>query len=246
MVDAPEQVQAWHASRTFWVRHFWLPLLAAVVVLSALEQTTLDLWLADQWFALEGGQWAWRNSWASYQLIHHHGKQFIIALGGIALSLAVLGFFIPRWRAWRAPMFYLFTTMGLVPAAIAFFKRVSPVHCPWDLGRYGGNLPYVRTFDHHFTLTSLGHCFPSGHASAGFILLAMYFAALPFVRSPARFLLPGFVVGWIFALGQQSRGGHFLSHDLWTLAICWFGALGMFLLFRPETWHPSSAKPQPL
>jgi membrane-associated PAP2 superfamily phosphatase len=134
-------------------------------------------------------------------------------------------------------MFYLFTTMSVVPALIASFKHISPVDCPWDLARYGGDLPYVRTFAHHFGPTELGHCFPAGHASGGFILLAMYFAALPFVRSPARFLLPGLLIGWIFALGQQSRGAHFLSHDLWTLALCWFGALGMFLLFRPTRWY---------
>ncbi len=237
MADSASPAATWRTSRTFWTRHFWWPLLAAITILFLLEQTTIDLWLADRWYALEGGQWAWRNHWISYELIHHHGKQLIIAIGLAALSLAILSFFRQRLRAWRAPMFYLFTTMAVVPALIASFKHISPVDCPWDLSRYGGDLPYVRTFDHHLAVTSMGHCFPAGHASGGFILLAMYFAALPFVRRPARFLLPGLVIGWTFALGQQSRGAHFLSHDLWTLALCWFGALGMFLLFRPSRWH---------
>lgn len=232
----------WRAGRTFWLNHFWLPLLLATAVLFLMEQTRLDLWLADQWYALEGGQWAWRNSWISYELIHHHGKQLIIAIGLGALSLAILSFIRPRWRSWRAPMFYLFTTMAVVPALIASFKHISPVDCPWDLSRYGGDLPYVRTFAHSFGPTELGHCFPAGHASGGFILLALYFAALPFVRKPAPFLLPGVLVGWTFALGQQSRGAHFLSHDLWTLSLCWFGALGMFLLFRPSRWHQPAVK----
>ena len=55
------------------------------------------------------------------------------------------------------------------------------------------------------------------------------------------FLLPGMVIGFTFALGQQARGAHFISHDLWTLSLCWFGALGLFLLFQPHRWwHPDS------
>ncbi|HET6591419.1 MAG TPA: hypothetical protein VFG48_00750, partial [Xanthomonadales bacterium] len=45
----------------------------------------------------------------------------------------------------------------------------------------------------------------------------------------------------VIALGQQARGAHFLSHDLWTLSWCWFGALGLFLLFRPGRWPGSIA-----
>lgn len=231
----------WQSSNRFWVWHFWLPLLLASAALFFMEHSSVDLWLADQWYALQGGQWAWRSHWVSYELIHHHGKQMIIAIGLSALGLIVLSFFRPGLRNWRAPMSYLLTTMAVVPASIASFKKFSPVDCPWSLLRYGGELPYIRTFEHSFGVTDMGRCFPSGHASGGFILLAMYFAALPFVKNPARFLLPGLIAGWIFALGQQSRGAHFLSHDVWTLSICWFGALGMFLLFQPSRW-PGSIK----
>ena len=72
-------------------------------------------------------------------------------------------------------------------------------------------------------------------------LLALYFATFLYFRRPALMLLPGLVVGWVFALGQQARGAHFLSHDLWSLTVCWFGALGMFLAFRPERWPTPGA-----
>jgi membrane-associated PAP2 superfamily phosphatase len=37
-------------------------------------------------------------------------------------------------------------------------------------------------------------------------------------------------VGLIFGISQQLRGAHFISHDLWTLAICWFFSLTIFKL----------------
>jgi membrane-associated PAP2 superfamily phosphatase len=245
MVQINQISTQWRPEKGFWAWHLWLPLFVAFACLYGIEQTSLDVLLADQWFALEGGKWAWRDSWVSYELIHHHGKQLIIAIGLTALSLIVASFLWPRVRYWRMPMSYLLTTMAAVPAAIAYFKHISPMDCPWNLIQYGGDQPYLRNFDHSFVSTHLGNCFPAGHASGGFILLAMYFAALPFVKRPARFLIPGLLVGWVFAIGQQSRGAHFISHDLWTLTICWFGALALFLAFRPATWPRATTVSMP-
>lgn len=210
-----------------------LPLAAALVMLTLLELTGTDLWLADRWFALEGGHWSWRNHWVTYDLIHHHGKQVVI---GTALSvsvLLVLGHLVPGLRRWRSPAAYLLTCLLLLPALIAFSKHFSQVPCPWDLARYGSELPYRHNLAYPLAFGQAGHCFPSGHASGGFALLAMYFAALGNTVRPCVFLAPGLLLGGTFALGQQARGAHFLSHDLWTLSLCWFGALLLFALCKP-------------
>ena len=232
----------WRPDARFWLLHLALPMALAIVALTALERTTADLWLADRWFALEGRHWAWRDHWLAYDVIHHHGKQAIIALGLMLLASIALGFRNPRLGRWRRPMAYLLTSMALLPAVIASSKRLSPVPCPWDLSRYGGESVYQRTFEYAAGPTGVGHCFPSGHASGGFALLALYFATLLYARRPALMLLPGLLTGWVFALGQQARGAHFLSHDLWSLALCWFAALGLFLLFRPQRWPAPAAR----
>ena len=226
----------WRPDKRFWVSHFWLPLVFAGVSMYVMQHSNLDLWLADRWYAFGGHQWAWRNSRVSNNLIHYHGKQGIIAFGVLLIAVIVLSYFRQGLRLWRMPASYLLTTMTLVPGVIAVLKNLNTATCPWDLSRYGGELPYLHTLDYQFGLVEAGRCFPSGHASGGFALLAIYFAGLMFVKRPAWLLLPGFLVGTVFALGQQSRGAHFLSHDIWTLSICWFGALGLFLLFQPGGW----------
>lgn len=237
MTPPKQSITGWQPGPRFFAWHFGLSLVFASIALYLLENSSLDLWLADQWYALQGGQWAWRNHWLSYDLIHHYGKKVIQLIGLLALVLIFLSYYRPRLRNFRAPTAYVLMTMALVPAAIASFKRISPVPCPWDIQRYGGELPYLPTFDYQFAATTAGHCFPSGHASGGFILFALYFASLPYTRKPIlKYLLPGIVVGWTFALGQQSRGAHFLSHDVWTMSICWLSALGLFLLLRPAGW----------
>jgi membrane-associated PAP2 superfamily phosphatase len=245
MISDPVQCRPWRPDRRFWLIHLVLPLAAAAAMLTLLEHTSLDLWLADHWYALEGGAWAWRDHWLAYDVIHHHGKQMLIALGLVLLLLITLSFRVTRLREARMPMVYLLTSMAVLPAAIASSKRWSPVPCPWDLIAYGGDATYRHSFAYTFGAAQSGHCFPAGHAAGGFALLAVYFAAFLYARRPALFLLPGLIVGTVFALGQQARGAHFLSHDLWTLSLCWFGALGLFLLFRPQRWPGPVARTAP-
>lgn len=220
--------------RLFWVTHGAVPFCIAVVLLWALEHSALDLWFADRWFAWEGGWWALRNHWVTIDLIHHHGKQLIISIAVSVIALLLLGLHFEAPARWRRPLAYLLICLLLIPAGIAFGKRFSTVPCPWDLARYGGSLVYQHSLEYAPAYRQGGHCFPSGHASGGFALLAVYFAGIGRVRRPAWLLLPGVVIGGIFALGQQARGAHFLSHDLWTLSICWFGALWVFALYRPD------------
>ena len=47
-------------------------------------------------------------------------------------------------------------------------------------------------------------------------------------------IVPGLVDGTGFGVAQQLRGAHFLSHDLWTAAICWFTAVAGFFVAGPR------------
>lgn len=227
---SPEQ---WRPGQQFFKDHVLIPLVIIGFALVLLEHSGVDLWLADRWFAWEGEQWSLRHHWLTYDVIHHHGKQFIILLG-----LSLLGAFAASWRVsrlrlWRWPLGYALVCMTVLPATIAYLKKINTVACPWDLARYGGEQVYLHNFEHELIQYTGGGCFPSGHASGGYALLALYFAALAYTRNAWLLLLPGLLIGTVFALGQQARGAHFLSHDLWTLAICWFGSVLLFLIMRP-------------
>jgi membrane-associated PAP2 superfamily phosphatase len=84
-------------------------------------------------------------------------------------------------------------------------------------------------------------------------LLGLYFVARARrVRRPVLWLLPGLVLGSLYALGQHARGAHFLSHDLWAAAVCWLVALGLASAFGEDrlasrepggspAWAPASS-----
>jgi len=50
----------------------------------------------------------------------------------------------------------------------------------------------------------------------------------------------GILSGLIFGLTQQFRGAHFASHDLWSLAICWYISALMYTFFSKFESHPRS------
>lgn len=161
-MTADKGATPWQADARFWATHLAVPLVVAVAVLTLLERSATDLWQADRWFALEGHRWALRDHWLTYDVIHHHGKQAIIGFGLVLLTLIGLSFRSARLKNWRMPLYYLLTSMVLLPALITRAKRYSPVPCPWDLTRYGGGVDYQHTFSYAPGITDFGHCFPSG------------------------------------------------------------------------------------
>jgi len=44
-------------------------------------------------------------------------------------------------------------------------------------------------------------------------------------------LSAGLLAGFIFGINQEIRGAHFFSHDVFSLAICWFSSLLLFMVF---------------
>jgi len=100
--------------------------------------------------------------------------------------------------------------------------------CPWDLVHYGGDRSYHSLLDFSGYARAKGRCFPAGHASAAYAWFGFYFFALryfPRYRWPVLGLVIMF--GLVFGIGQQLRGAHFLSHDLWTAWLCWITAASM-------------------
>ncbi len=228
----------------YWLFHLWLPLLPMVGILYLFEHSALDITLADYWYQMEGGSWALRNHWFTYNIMHHWGKMLIIAMGITLMSLYILSWKLRRLRQWRWSLHFSFIAMILVPVIIASMKRLSGVPCPWSLSEFGGTLAYLHSYQHWISQAA-GHCFPAAHASSGFGLLALYFGFSPFMAKK-RFwlLLPGLAIGFSFGLAQQLRGAHFISHDLWSLSIAWF----VLLLLQTIAWRfiPPTGPSEPM
>lgn len=143
------------------------------------------------------------------------------------------------WRdsltAWRRPLGYLALSVLVSTALVAAIKAGSNMDCPWDIDGLGGSRPHLGLFETRPDALPDASCFPAGHASGGYAWMALYFFFL-MTRPHLRWhgLAIGIGTGAVFGIAQQLRGAHFLSHDLWTAALCWATTLALFLWFRPK------------
>jgi membrane-associated PAP2 superfamily phosphatase len=231
-------------------RHVRLPLLGFVLAAFAIEVTGFDLWLADRIYALSGNSWSLREAWLTQTMIHEGGRLVVTLLASALLGSAVASLVMPSLARWRRGIWYLLASSVASALTISVLKDLTHVDCPWDLLRYGGDLPYVRIFAPHPRSFEYGACFPAGHASAAYAWLGAYYVAHEYApRWKGRVLAVVLGAGVLFGFAQQLRGAHFISHDLWTLGICWCCATALYaLFFREENWCPgqeSNLRPAP-
>ena len=121
---------------------------------------------------------------------------------------------------------------------MSLLKAGNPRHCPYDLAEYGGYAVHIGPFEPAPPGQEPGHCFPGGHASAGFSLLAFYFAGLALGnRRLARAgLWGGMAAGLAFGMARVAQGAHFLSHNLWSALVCWLVILALYgAVISPRT-----------
>lgn len=229
------------ADRRFWLTHAIWPLLLFALIAAVFATTSLDESIERAWAVdpatghfIGNGAGAW---WAK-ALIHRTGGEVIRSLGVLLLLLWACSFGIKALRCWRRPAGFLILSIALGTGAVALLKETSNVDCPRSLAEFGGQQPYVHLFADRPNTLSRARCFPGGHSSSGFALFGLYFVCLKRSRRQALAALAlALTIGGLFAFGQEARGAHFLSHDIWSAAIMWFACLGVFSLgYRGQVW----------
>jgi membrane-associated PAP2 superfamily phosphatase len=213
--------------------HIILPLLLGLALLPFFQYTQIDLWLAKQFYNSSLHQWPYREHWLLQAVVHKSGRKAVYAMGvGMLICLLMSQRATSKLAPYRRELAFLVLAGISGPLLITYLKSHTHIYCPWDLRLFGGSKPYFHLFDGISNGLDIGHCFPAGHASLGYTLVNLYFFCL-IVKPEYKFygLTIGLVIGSVFGVGQQIRGAHFLSHDLFALAVCWFCSAGVFMAF---------------
>jgi membrane-associated PAP2 superfamily phosphatase len=232
--------------RSFWLPHVALPVVAGLLLAFIYPNTSLDARLIQPFYDTHALVFPLKNN-GFLENVMHKGLRNLM----IVVSLMMLGFWIFGLKIWNSVLknqnsshwskvyhrqfLWIFIAMVISTSAISVLKRLSMHSCPWDLLPYGGTQPWIPLFGHLPAAAEMGHCFPGGHASGGFALIAIYFGfrdSLPKLANAGLILglLFGFAMGW----GQMMRGAHFMSHNLWTAWVVWMILLVQYLVWSPK------------
>lgn len=217
-------------SLTVWFSVFFCALVPAFLF-SGLDESIQSLF-----YDPVSGHWWLRKSDTVIRLIFYDGPKIILALLGLFLiGAALLQDRIQTLRRFgRRRLLFLILCMALVPASVAYGKKLTNVYCPGQLQMYGGEAPsatFVSAFlGQNDTQFAKGRCFPAGHASGGFALFGLYFV---FKRRRHRLagLSLGLISGWWMGGYQIVKGDHFVSHTLVSMAVAWLIAVFLQWLF---------------
>ncbi|OVZ97945.1 phosphoesterase [Yersinia frederiksenii] len=204
--------------------YFWQVfglLISGLLFLWLSRNEQLDWLISNYWFDPVGQNFPWENNVWLDLLNHRLLKQAIISAAIVTLL----------WGIYRRNG-RLITTMlllGVGPLVVGILKAISAHSCPWDLVEYGG-----KSFSYVLMGTAPvgagpGHCFPGGHASSGFAVMALFFLFYP--ERPRLAALCWFVgvgLGMLMGFGQIMRGAHFLTHNLWAGWWVWLSQLTGF------------------
>lgn len=225
-----------HSSTGRFLLTHLAPAFLAVAGLLLMELTPLDRLISNQFFDTTSRNFPLRHDFWYDVVLYHWAKNVVIGIAIVVLITWLLSLFTRRFRPWRRLFLFLTLAMWLAPGVVVALKSWNYRSCPWDLDIYGGVAPYLNLVEAFTSSFPAGiahtHCFPAGHASAGFCLLAFYFAgrALQRPRLARAGLWTGIVAGLVLGAARVAQGAHFLSHNLWTGVICWTVMVVLYVL----------------
>ena len=161
----------------------------------------IDMYLIQPWID-STGHFFNRDNWYLERLNHEIVKQIITAVYVIFFGLWLASFKLKKLKPYRWQYGYMFFVSMLGSSIVGLIKSQSAHACPWNMVHPNTLGSYIWDFS-----AKHGHCFPGGHASAGFILITGYFVYR--LEQPKRayfYLFSGILLGFMMVLLQLTPG----------------------------------------
>lgn len=222
----------------------WLliPLILAATLI-AMENTGIDRTVSHWFFDANTQSFPWRHTFFLETVMHHWTKYVVILTTCMIAAAFAFTYVVPALRQQRRLLLFVTLAMALAPLTVTVMKTITDRPCPWDLTDFGGGAPYTHLFEAREPHHAPGMCFPAGHASTGFALLAFFFAAYHRRRRALALaaLFAGMFAGMALGIGRIAQGAHFLSHVLWSGLVCWLVMVGLYALLIAPRQGPVAA-----
>lgn len=200
---------------------FCLSAAMLMVILAVEHYTDIDVLISD--YAYDFTEHRWLITPALHQKLspffYEGAKRLVAAIGTTCVIYLLLSAWKKEWRRnFVAVLTVLLSTM-IVPSTVSWLKTFTNVYCPNQLQIYEQRYPYVRVLESYpsaFQAEHRGRCFPGGHVTGAFSLMALYLVFQDKKKKAAA--LGGAVCfGFITGTYQILRGEHFLSHNLFSM-----------------------------
>lgn len=244
--------------RRFYLVNLGIPLFLAALIFCIFDLTSLDVWISNHLYDPVTQTFVLQHDRTFEKLTHKMPRILPDSMGTLSIIGMILSSLWPllrranggrelgwlertrlapmlRWFAdHRRDFLFLVVSVAVTTGMIHYFKAHTSVWCPVQTTLYGGVNEHREWFETFNLLHDVGggRCWPGGHASSGFTLIALYFVGRRYCWRFSRHLfIVVMTLGLIYGSTRVPQGWHFVSHTLWSGVLVWLSMFGTALAF---------------
>jgi membrane-associated PAP2 superfamily phosphatase len=197
-------------------------LLMAVIAL--FQFSNLDIFVQSFFYDFDKKSWLIDKNEPILKFFFYDGIKNLLLLFGLLILFSLI-FFRKNIlvQEYKKGLVIVLLSAILVPSMIGFLKDITNTPCPCNIVYFNGTYPDKKAFDSYpkdFVQKSKVKCWPAGHASGGFALMALFFLfKTPKNQKIALFV--ALIIGWSMGTYKMLLGDHFLSHTIITMLMAW-------------------------
>jgi membrane-associated PAP2 superfamily phosphatase len=195
-----------------------------IAVIALFQFTQLDISVQNFFYNFETKTWLIDKDEPILKFFLYDGLKTALIIFAVAILFSLILF---RKKAivqkYKKGLIIVLAAAIFVPLLIGSLKAITNTPCPCNIVNFNGKYPDIKVFDSYpkdFVQTSKAKCWPAGHASGGFALMALFFLFKTPINQK-RALITGLIVGWSMGAYKMLLGDHFLSHSIITMLMAW-------------------------
>lgn len=224
-------------------RQIFITTTILVVIIALFEFSSLDILVQKHFFQIDSNSWILNRDEAILKFIFYDGIKKLLIIFAVGLLFCLIFFRKKELiKNYKNGMIIVILASIIIPLTIGSLKAVSNTPCPKNIKYFGGEYPDIKLFDSYpkdFIQNSKIKCWPAGHASGGFALMALFFLFKK-RKNQTIALIFALTIGWSMGIYKMLIGDHFLSHTIITMLIAWLIILILAKIILKEKLEKST------
>ena len=204
--------------------HIIITAFLLIAVITLFQFSNLDIFIQSFFYNFDTKNWLIDKNEPILKFFLYDGIKNLLILFAVAILFSLI--FLRKKeliQEYKKGLIIVLLSAIFVPVIIGSLKAISNTPCPCNLVNFNGTYPDTKVFDSYpkdFIQTSKAKCWPAGHASGGFALMALFFL-FKTPKNQKRALAAALVIAWSMGLYKMLLGDHFLSHTIITTIMAW-------------------------
>lgn len=205
-------------------KHIIITAILLVAVIALFQFSNLDIFVQSFFYNFDTKNWLINKDEPILKFFFYDGIKNLLILFAVIIFFSLI--FLRKKeliQEYKKGLIIVLLAAIFVPVIIGSLKAITNTPCPCNIIYFNGTYPDIKVFDTYpkdFIQTSKAKCWPAGHASGGFALMALFFLFKTPINQK-RALISALVIAWGMGTYKMLLGDHFLSHSIITMIMAW-------------------------